>query len=307
MSDPTSTPAPSTPEPARILLDTDIGTDVDDALALGVLLGSPEVRLLGCTTVYGDTVLRARLTRRLAGLAGHDVPVVAGAAATLTEREVFWPGHEGRAHEGLADERLREDVDAVGLLTATVAAAPGAVDVVAIGPLTNIAHAVRADPAFAANVRRLYVMGGRFDRPEPEHNFQSDPEAARIVFASGVRAVVCGLEATQRLRIAGRDIARITAAGGFGAALGDEIAAWCGFTGEDWSVPHDPLTVLTLVRPDLFGFRRGAVDVSVAGADPGTSVLRPDPDGPVEVAADFDAGAATEEIVARIIAAGAGG
>lgn len=302
MSDPTSTPAP-----AQVLLDTDIGTDVDDALALGVLLGSPEVRLLGCTTVYGDTVLRARLTRRLARLAGHDVPVVAGAAATLTEREVFWPGHEGRAHEGLADEAVRDDVGAAELLTATAAADPGTVDVVAVGPLTNIAHAIRADPAFAGNVRRLYIMGGRFDAAEAEHNFRSDPEAARIVFESEVRAVVCGLEVTQRLRIAGPGIERVTAAGGFGAALGREIAAWCGFTGDDWSVPHDPLTVLTLVRPDLFSFARGTVEISLDAAAAGTSVLHPDPHGPVEVAVDLDAEAATEEIVARIEVAGTAG
>lgn len=100
------------PRPYDALLDTDIGSDVDDALALGVLLGSPEVSLRGATTVYGDTLLRARLARRLASLAGHDLTVVPGAAETLSGREVWWAGHEGDAFDDLSGERVRDDIGA---------------------------------------------------------------------------------------------------------------------------------------------------------------------------------------------------
>ncbi|MDN3247562.1 nucleoside hydrolase [Streptomyces sp. ZSW22] len=88
----------SHPATRPLVLDTDIGSDVDDALALGVLLDSPEVRLTGITTVYGDTLLRARLAHRLAALAGHTPTVVPSTAETLSgKEEAWWPGHEGSA------------------------------------------------------------------------------------------------------------------------------------------------------------------------------------------------------------------
>src|SRR5690606_24072096 len=84
-------------ERTPLLFDTDIGTDVDDCLALAVLLGSPEIDLLGVTTVYGDVALRARMVRKLLDLAGRDdVPVLVGDGAPLMRnRHVYWPGHEG--------------------------------------------------------------------------------------------------------------------------------------------------------------------------------------------------------------------
>ena len=99
------------PEPATrrpVLLDTDIGTDVDDILALVLLARAPELQLVGVTTVYGDTLLRARMTRHVLDLMGHpDVPIGIGASETLTGRTVWWAGHEG---EGIPDlDRVRVD------------------------------------------------------------------------------------------------------------------------------------------------------------------------------------------------------
>ncbi|MCM2389742.1 nucleoside hydrolase [Streptomyces albipurpureus] len=293
----------SAPRPYDVLLDTDIGSDVDDALALGVLLGSPEVSLSGVTTVYGDTLLRARLAHRLASLAGHDLTVVPGTAETLSGREVWWAGHEGNAFDDLNTERVRDDTSAPRFLTESVRARPGAIDLVAIGPLANVARAIAHDADFVTDVRSLYLMGGRFRSDgAPEHNIVSDVTAARAVFTSGLRTVVTGLEITTRMRIGPEGIETIRASGPYGTALAREIDAWTGFTGEGWSVPHDPITVLSMLRPDLYTTERGTVTV----ADDGSTRFHPDSDGTVSLVVDADLETIADEIVTRIVRASEG-
>ncbi|MEV4564495.1 nucleoside hydrolase [Nonomuraea sp. NPDC049419] len=286
------------PSSRSVIFDTDIGSDVDDALALAVLLGSPEVDLIGCTTVYGDTLLRARLAKRLAGLAGRTLPVVAGAAETLSGRPVWWAGHEGRLFPDLGTEQVDEG-DAVAYLVDRVTAAPGQVDVVAVGPLTDIAHAVAASPAFARDVRHLWIMGGRFDGPEPEHNFTCDAEAAAIVFGSGAPITVTGLEITTTVRMDAADVAAIAGAGPLGETLKAEIEQWWRFWNEEWNCPHDPITVLTMLVPDLFGFSpEGHVTI---GPD-GSSTFTPG-DGRTRITTSAPPDRVAQEIVRRIVAA----
>src|SRR5918998_4775801 len=100
-----------------VLLDTDIGSDVDDLLALALLAGSPEVELIGVTTVYGDTVLRARMTRLvLDQMERRAVPIGIGARETLTGRPVWWAGHEGQGIPGLDRVQIDEGTTATELL-----------------------------------------------------------------------------------------------------------------------------------------------------------------------------------------------
>lgn len=303
----------------QVVLDTDIGSDVDDALALAMLLGSPEVELLGVTTVYGDVDVRAQIARRLARLAGHDhLVVVPGAERPLSGDEAWWAGFEGRLYSSLDQEVFVEDMSAAEFLVETVAARPGQVDVIAIGPLTNIAEAIRTDPAFVRSLRHLYVMGGRFDAPEAEHNFRSDPIAAAEVFALGVPATVVGLEITTQARIDPTHLARIGAAGALGRQLEAEVRQWWDFTRKRWNHPHDPLAVLAMVRPDLMTVDAVRVRVERAGPQAGVSVLETE-NGPetgtgrmaetrdsttVHVVRTVDVEAAVEETVARIESAG---
>jgi purine nucleosidase len=277
----------------RVVLDTDIGSDVDDALALGMLLGSPEVDLVGVTTVYGDTALRARLARRLVGLAGADVPCYAGAQDTLAGRPVWWAGHEGGLFTDLDVEQVAPRPGADFLMGAAQRTAD--LDVIAIGPLTNVATALKAGAKF----RHLTVMGGSFVADQPEHNFKSDPEAARIVFTSGIPATVCGLEITTQVRIDPDGLARIAAAGAVGSALAAEIDQYWRFRGQRYNTPHDPVAALTLLRPDLF--QTAAVEVAVSIEEPaGLSVATAALASPVRMVTAIDAEAAGEEILARI-------
>jgi inosine-uridine nucleoside N-ribohydrolase len=282
----------------HVIFDTDIGTDVDDALALAVLLGSPEVDLLGCTTVYGDTLLRARLAKRLARLAGRAPAVIPGIGEPLSDRPVWWAGHEGRLFPDLDTERVDEG-DAVAYLVDRVAGAPGEVDVVAVGPLTNLAHAITTAPSFARNVGHLWIMGGRFDDPAPEHNLKCDPEAAAIVFGSGAPITVTGLEITTTVRMDTTAVSAIAAAGPLGEALEAEIEQWWRFWKSEWNCPHDPITVLTMLTPELFTF---SPEGRVAVGPDGSSTFSPG-GGRTRVTTNAPADRVAQEIVRRIVAA----
>lgn len=289
----------------RVIFDTDLGSDVDDALALATIWGSPEIALEAVTTVYGDTALRARLAVRYAALAGRPVTAFAGRVETLSGREVWWPGHEGTLHEGPIDE-VFESTDAVDLLLQATEDAPALLEVIAVGPLTNIAEALTRDPGFATRVRHLWIMGGGFDPVVSEHNLRSDSRAAAIVFASGIPTTVIGLEATQRVAVRTEQLARVTASGALGAALTADIHQWWKLWNEEWNVPHDPLAVLMMLRPDLFTFSEpGSVSVieNPGQDDDGVARFDVDPGGSVRVVTGLEVDTLTELMIDRVVAA----
>lgn len=288
----------------HIILDTDIGSDVDDALALALILGSQEAELLGITTVYGDTLLRSRLAKRYGKLAGRDIPVHQGLGCPQSGKEVWWPGHEGTLHDGLESEAV-ENEGGVPFLVRRASEEPGKIDVIAIGPLTNIAAAIQLDPAFEGNVRHLWIMGGGFGMDEAEHNFRSDDTAAQIVFNSKLNITVTGLEVTRQVEMRKEQLALIAAAGPLGHALDADIRQWWAFWNEEWNVPHDPITVLTLLRPDLFSFSLpGQVSIAQEGASAGHSTFTPSPEGTVRLVTNINSEAVANEISTRIVNAG---
>lgn len=279
-------------EPLGLVLDTDIGTDVDDLLALALILGSPELALRGVATVYGDVLLRARIVRRaLTTAASPPLPVVPGRGTPRSGKEVWWAGHEGRLMPDLEREAVDEDLDAVGLIA-------GSPLVVAIGPLTNVAEAVETA---GHGIRRIVLMGGNLARGgRAEHNLASDVDAAAAVLASGVPVAMIGLDQTERARLGPAELGRIAAAGPVGDLLALEVRQYWDSLGHAWSTPHDPLAVLLLARPDLFRLERGRVLLDATGV----SRFQPDPDGPHEVVVDLDARAAVAALVDRIASAG---
>lgn len=287
-----------------IILDTDIGSDVDDAMALAVILGRADLELLGITTVYGDTLLRARLAQRYVSLAGHRTHVYAGHSTPLSGRAVWWAGHEGSLHDSLDAEPV-EDQDAVSYLTETVAARPGQIDIVAIGPLTNIAAALDRDPAFERNVRGLWIMGGSFGTDECEHNFASDAAAAGQVLDSTIPTVISGLEITRQIHVSAEHLQRVAAAGRLGAALSEDINQWWKYWNETWNVPHDPITVLTLAQPDLFQLSPpGKVTINQSADHEGQSVFTADPRRTTRIVNGQNAPEVTETMIATIARAG---
>ena len=138
--------------PTPIIFDTDIGTCVDDCLALAVVLGSPEVQLAGVTCVYGDVGLRARMVQKLLALHGSAaIPVLRGAREPLLGlHPIYWEGHEGEGLVEPGDDPPEAPDDAVSFIVRTVRDNPGAIHLLALGPLTNVALALQRDRAWRA-------------------------------------------------------------------------------------------------------------------------------------------------------------
>lgn len=299
-----------------VILDTDIGTDVDDTLALAVLLGSPEVDLLGVTTVYGDVALRARMARKLLALRGRsDVAVYEGIADPLMRnRPVYWPGHEGVGLLEAGDEaRFGQSPGqhAVDYLIERVMAQPGEVHLLAVGPLTNVAAALIREPRLASNLAHLTIMGGVIApwtgvRGAAEHNIQCDPEAARVVFASGAPISLVPLDVTLKVDIRQEGVAAIQSVGTpFHEAVADQVVRYPGFQERSGQTSlHDPLAAAAILRPDLLHWHALAVDIELAGRlTTGMTVARqPDVESPstARVAMEVEVEAAERFIIDRI-------
>jgi purine nucleosidase len=140
-----------------VIFDTDIGTDVDDILALALLAKSPELKLIGVTTVYGDTPLRAKITKVTCDLLGcTDTAVLIGEKKTLTGRQISWAGHEGYGVPNLDKAEVASTPGAVDYLLDAANRFTGELEVLATGPLTNIATAAQKDATSFSKIKHLY-------------------------------------------------------------------------------------------------------------------------------------------------------
>jgi len=181
----------------RIVLDTDMGSDVDDALCLALALASPEIELVAVTHVAGDTRLRARISRRVLDLAGRrDVPVHAGESVPLgaSPDKFVWFGNEGVGILDADDTGRVEEESAVDALI-RLFEADGDLELVAVGPMTNVAAALARRPSLATRIRQLTIMGGHLREityrgtvfpSGVDYNLCSDPDASLIVLRSGI-------------------------------------------------------------------------------------------------------------------------
>ncbi len=258
--------------PARqmVILDTDIGDDIDDAFALALVLRCPELQLLGVETAFGDTELRARLVDRyLAAVGRSDVPVLAGVSTANTN---FTQAAYAR------QSPPRKHAAAVSFLLAQARAHPGQITLIAIGPLFNIQAAIARDPVTFKKLKRVVIMGGSVYRgydnhngistnapPSPEWNILCDPAGARALFASGVPVFVMPLDSTQihlQLPMLGTILSH-------GSPLTDQLTLlyhqWTGAT--EWHSPtlFDPVAVTFTIRPDLCPVKPMRLEVSDEG------------------------------------------
>lgn len=188
--------------PQKVILDTDIGDDIDDAFALALLLHSPRVQLLGITTAWGDTNLRARLVARFLAETGRsDVPVAAGpatkASSTFSQRR-YAEGYPAKSWP-----------DGVAFILDQIHRYPGQITLISIAPFSTVAAVIDRDPSAFRQLKRVVIMGGSIHRgygdlgylpahgPEPEYNIDQDVPASRTLFAAGVPLEVMPLDSTQ--------------------------------------------------------------------------------------------------------------
>ncbi len=246
----------------KIILDCDPGHD--DAVAILFAAGHPAIDLLAITTVAGNQTL-PKVTRNalavctVAGI--RNVPVAAGAAVPLVREQIVAPDIHGES--GLDGPVLPEpDValdprDAVDVIVSTVMAAPaGTVNLVPVGPLTNIALALRAEPRIAKRVKRVSLMGGAYTRgnasPAAEFNILADPEAAAAVFAAGWPITMVGLDLTHQAQASDDVFARLAAVGGPLATFVVDMlrffqATYAERQGFAYPPVHDPCAVAGLI------------------------------------------------------------
>jgi purine nucleosidase len=261
-----------------LILDTDIGTDMDDALALAYALRHPKIDLHAVTTVSGDTRLRARLARKLLDLAGAPEVEVAAGLATPTGpgRRDPWAGHEGEGVLEPGEELPLSERDAVEVL---VADAPGRT-VATIGMPTNVAAAFAREPALPRRVRRLAVMGGIFSLtrsdsitfwPSTDHNLNVHPEASVAALNAGAPALYVPLDVTARTYVTREHQEALRGGDDLCAAIARLIDVWAPFMHRivgDGRIPahvvgalHDPLTVACLVDKRFVTIERLPVTV----------------------------------------------
>ena len=284
----------------KVILDTDIGSDADDAMALVQILAS-RAEVLGITTAYGPTDFRGRIAKHYLNLIGIEVQVFAGEEKPLSGKEVWLSGREGRVLPNLDELKISER-PAVDFLEETLRNSEEKVTILAIAPLTNIAMLLERAPELSMKIDQLFVMGGNFGSEAPEHNFASDSIAAAIVMAADIDITVVGLDATTQLKLFRSHIDQIAVAGQTGRTLASEIFDWWDYWKETWSVPHDPIAIVALLNPDLFQFSpNGSVEILQGGDTEGVSKFKPGK-GSTRYVQAFDLERVAQEIVDLIVA-----
>lgn len=279
----------------KVLLDTDIGSDIDDAICLAYLLAKPECELLGITTVSGEPEKRAMLASAICRAAGrNDVPIFPGAPlpllvaphqqhaqqATALDR---WP-HETRFPEGRA----------IGFLRDTIRSHPGEVTLLAIGPMTNIALLFALDPEIPRLLKGFYMMIGAFTQGivftgmRYEWNALNDPHATAMVYNARPpvhRSV--GLDVTLQVQMDAAEVRQHFQTPLLRPVL-DMAEVW--FQARPEVTFHDPLAAVSIFDEQVCSYERGQVEVELASAHlPGMTYFTKMDDGPHEVAMTVNA------------------
>ncbi len=254
-----SSTVPALPEkvlPEKVIIDTDIGDDIDDAFAVALALRSPELEILGITTTFGDTETRAKLLDRFLAEAGRpDIPVAAGVPTppkgAFTQRRYAEAGRFAKPSHP----------DAVAFLLDQIRRNPGQITLIAIGPLMNVGAAIDKDPATFRKLKRVIMMDGSIKRGygdlgfgfgpppplQPEWNILNDIPSAQKLFAAGVPLFVMPLDATQ-LKL---DEVKRAFLFSQGTPLTDALTLLYHQWGQLTPTLFDPMTIAFLVNPAL--------------------------------------------------------
>lgn len=267
-----------------VLLDTDIGSDIDDAVALAYLLKQPRCDLVGITTVTGDVAKRSAIAEAVCAAAGRrDIPIHAGAGKGLLhgvgQREV-------PQYAALAGKPHRKDWPAgtaVDFLRRTIRSRPGEITLLSIGPLTNLALLFALDPEIPSLLKAHVAMAGCFFDPMPEWNCRVDPIATCMAYAARPpRCVSYGLDVTFKVQMEMDEVRRRFVPTPLNI-VGELAEVW--FKGSKKLTYHDPLAAACIFKPDLCAYEDGTIVVTPGpGEAEGRTTFTPAPGGPHRVA-----------------------
>ncbi len=253
----------------KVIIDTDIGTDVDDALALLYALKSPELDLKAVTTVHGNTEIRGKIAKRLCQMIRPEsiIPVVAGHEKPLKSEMIYWFDFvgEGAGIEGITLEKT--DIDK--FLSSILNKNEG-LDIIAIAPYTNIARLFQAFPDAKNHINRIYLMNrgkekdGKFLFNKDAHNTKADPDAASIVFNSGVPITLITTELSKQTYLTMKDFEAMLKRGEPWSELVYQNALnWLRNSRYHVSYLYDPLTVAVAENPAIVSTERyGNIEVA---------------------------------------------
>lgn len=272
----------------KVILDTDIGSDIDDSVALAYLLMQEKCDLLGVTTVSGQPEKRAMMVSALLKVAGReDIPVFPGApipmltdvkqaTAPQADRLANWP-HETQFRMGAYLEFMRD----------TIRRNPGEVTLLAIGPMTNLGLLFTMDPEIPSLLKRIVLMNGSFEHKLSvsynEWNSLNDPYATAIVYNAKApihRSI--GLDVTMQVQMKASEVeARFTHP--LLQPVKDFASVW--FKDADLMTFHDPLAATTIFDDNICGFTRGKVEIELQSEKlRGVTHFTPNENGPHEIA-----------------------
>lgn len=251
----------------KIWLDTDIGSDIDDALALAFLLNRPDCDLLGISTVTEIDNQRAKLASVLCRVAEKEVPIHPGTRTSLVvptpqktvPQAVALPKY---AHQS---EFSASAFDAIAAMRAAIYQNPNQVTLLGIGPLTNIALLFAIDPQIPRLLKQLVLMCGHFAPPDKscEWNALNDPHATALVYAAPIeKHLSIGLDVTRKVVMQRDEFEEKLAQSKFGAPIFDMGGAW--FQEHDTVTFHDPLAAVIIFEPQICRYQSGHVAIEIA-------------------------------------------
>jgi purine nucleosidase len=254
-----------------VILDTDIGSNVDDAIALSYLLRQPRCELVGVTTVSGEATRRASLVDAVCTEYGWaSAPIHVGRTQPLVSSQLQPEAPHFELLQGRDYRQFSPNNTAVAFLRKQIRQRPGEITILAIGPLTNIAQLLAEDPDIAAMIVRIVAMGGRYfhqdDDDKPEWNMRCDPDAAALVLAASIDITLIGMDVTTlctltrdecltKFRALGRSMELVTRMTEF----------W--FQGKETIRFHDPLAASFLFKADICGTTHAFVKIGVGEGD----------------------------------------
>ncbi|MCM8767535.1 MAG: nucleoside hydrolase [Candidatus Omnitrophica bacterium] len=247
----------------KVILDTDIGTDIDDAICLSYLLSNPNCELLGITTVTGEAEKRSMMASYICEKVSKNIPIFPGLEQPLIGQQKQKICQQFEYLEKISYRKSYKKYEWLNFLIETIKRNAGEVNLITIGPLTNIGMLFKFYPEVTELLKGLYIMGGCFfENKKIEWNINCDPYAAYIVLSSNVKNVyICGLDVTTKVTMKKEDVIENFSKYNLLKEILNFAEVW--FRERDIITFHDPLAASILFKKDICEFKKGKVSVEI--------------------------------------------
>jgi purine nucleosidase len=274
----------------KVLLDTDPGSDIDDAVCIAYLLANPDCDFMGIVTTTGEGEKRARIASSLCKIVDADVPIYVGA-----EEPFLIEQRQKTAWQAAALDKWDHNTDfprcqALQFMRDTIRANPGEITLLGIAPFTNIGMLFTLDPELPSMLEQLIVMGGRYYEPIGEWNAMLDPHATQMMYNSNVAPFISvGTDVTLQVTMHKDEVRERFEQIPLLRPVLDYAEVWFGHS--ERITFHDPLTAVSIFHPEVCTYEMGKVSVNIdmdAGDQLGVTLFEPDANGPHRVAKTVD-------------------